>query len=437
MLRAASPLTCALLRAFAEAAELTLSERAENHDAIRQARGDRRRGVADGRRDPASARAPLHVGETELLDAERCGEPGRLVAVVGVRGESVDVRDVDRCIRTRRQDGPAGEHELGVGGFAPLIVDALADADDRYTSTQRSSHPVCLAERGRGANAPSCGTCKIPGTLAGGYHAEPVSCPGSDRFARRAWAADPRRPRRRRRQGRAARRQPVAPRAAARLGAAAGAAEPALPRLQPRQAQRRARSRQRRGRDRVPAPRRQRRFPVRERRAGRDGRARPRLRGAARGEPAPGLRRDHAVRAGRPVRAPSRDRSDARGDGRHDGAERRRRSPAGAHHRAADLVSRRGRERGRRAGRAPSPARHGRGAVRRRVSAGGGLLDRPQRDDRACHPGQEHRAQRHRAAAQHADDAARLSVRRRRGRADHHDRHAARAWSRGCSRTAR
>ena len=101
---------------FAEAAELTLSARAENHDAIRQARGDCRRRVADGRRHPASAGAPLHVGETELLDAERSREPRRLVAVVGVRGESVDVRDVDRRIRTRRQDGPAGEHELGVGG---------------------------------------------------------------------------------------------------------------------------------------------------------------------------------------------------------------------------------------------------------------------------------------------------------------------------------
>ena len=51
----------------------------------------------------------------------------------------------------------------------------------------------------------------------------------------------------------------------------------------------------------------------------------------------------------------------------------------------------------------------GRGAVRRRVGAGGGLLDRPQRDDRARHPGQGHRAQRHAAAAQHLDDAARLS----------------------------
>ncbi len=80
-----------------------------------------------------------------------------------------------------------------------------------------------------------------------------------------------------------------------------------------------------------------------------------------------------------------------------------------------------------RAGRAPAPARDRRGAVRRRVGAGGGLLDRPERDDRARDPGQEHRAQRHRAAAQHAGDAARLPVRRRRGGADRDHGDAARA----------
>ena len=66
-----------------------------------------------------------------------------------------------------------------------------------------------------------------------------------------------------------------------------------------------------------------------------------------------------------------------------------------------------------------------RGAVRRRLGAGGGLLDRAERDDRPRHPGPEHRAQRHRAAAQHAGHAARLPVRRRRGVPDRHRRHAA------------
>ena len=43
-----------------------------------------------------------------------------------------------------------------------------------------------------------------------------------------------------------------------------------------------------------------------------------------------------------------------------------------------------------------------RGPVRRRLRAGGGVLDRPERDDRPRHPGPGHRAQRHRAAAEHA-----------------------------------
>ena len=79
----------------------------------------------------------------------------------------------------------------------------------------------------------------------------------------------------------------------------------------------------------------------------------------------------------------------------------------------------------------------GRGAVRRRLGAGGGVLDRAQRDDRPRHPGQGHRAQRHHAAAQHARHAARLSLRRRRGGADRDHRDAATPGAAGCSRTAR
>ena len=77
-----------------------------------------------------------------------------------------------------------------------------------------------------------------------------------------------------------------------------------------------------------------------------------------------------------------------------------------------------------------------RGAVRRRVGAGGGVLDRPERDDRPRHPGPEHRAQRHRAPAEHAHDAARVPVRRRRGVPHRHVGHARRRWCRGWSRPA-
>ena len=227
----------------------------------------------------------------------------------------------------------------------------------------------------------------------------------SDRFARRARAADPGRLRRRRDQGRAAGRQPrraARPPLDTRLPPAA--AEPALPRLQPRQAQRRARSRQRRGprphsaasspaaisSSRTPAP-----GAMAARRLGFDA-----LR-----EINPRLVYVAVTPFGQdgPYAQPPRHRPDAGGDGRHDGVERRRRPAAGAHHacRRPGTTPRR---------RAPSPrwsptARRlttGDGAVRRRLGPGGRLLDRPQRDDRPRHPGQRHRAQRHPAAAQHA-----------------------------------
>jgi hypothetical protein len=44
---------------------------------------------------------------------------------------------------------------------------ALADADDRHTPTQGSSHPICLAEHGGGANAPHAIHLKDPGNSGG------------------------------------------------------------------------------------------------------------------------------------------------------------------------------------------------------------------------------------------------------------------------------
>ena len=172
------------------------------------------------------------------------------------------------------------------------------------------------------------------------------------------------------------------------------------------------------GRARLPRPRGQRRLRVRERRArARWTRAGSASRRCARSRPDLVYVAISPFGQTGPYAAPPRHRPHARRDGRGDGAQRRARPPAGAHHRAADVAPRRRRERARRAGRPPAPAADRRGPVRRRVGAGGGVLDRPQRDDRPRHPGPEHRAQRHRAAAQHARHAARVPVRRRRGRA--------------------
>ena len=233
----------------------------------------------------------------------------------------------------------------------------------------------------------------------------------------------PRRPRGRRRQGRAAWRRLVAPRAPDRRRRAGGTGQPAVPRLQPRQAQRRPRPRRPRRPARPARPRRHRRLRVRERRARRDGRPRPRLRGAARGAAGPRLRRPVPLRPDRALRPPPRHRPDARRDGRRDGAQRRPRSAPGAHHGAPDLAPRGRRERARRARRPRAPAGDRGGPVRRRLRAGGGLLDRPAGHDRPRHRRQGHRAQRHRAPAEHARHAPRVPLRRRRGLPDRDRRH--------------
>ena len=121
-----------------EARELPLRERAEDDDAVRHARRDRRRRVADRRRAAAPAPAPLHVGEAQLVDAERRGEPRRVVAIVRVGREAVDVARRYSRVLARAEDRLERERELGLGGLSMFVVGGLADARDRDTSAQRS-----------------------------------------------------------------------------------------------------------------------------------------------------------------------------------------------------------------------------------------------------------------------------------------------------------
>ena len=88
---------------------------------------DRRRGVGHRPRRASAARAPLHVGEAQLGQPECGGEPGRLVAIVGVRSEAVDVRHG----RPRRPRKPPGSH--GTPGRTPI--------PDFHCACSRSSHP--------------------------------------------------------------------------------------------------------------------------------------------------------------------------------------------------------------------------------------------------------------------------------------------------------
>ena len=264
-----------------------------------------------------------------------------------------------------------------------------------------------------------------------------VSRPRPDRRARRAGDVHPRRPRRRRDQGRAAGRRRVAARGPARRRRARRARQPALPRVQPRQAQRRARPRQR-GRppssscDLVATAD----FVFEN--AGPGAMAGRGLGFAALCDARPDLVYVAISPFGQDGPYAHHLATDltlaAMGgamalNGEPDRRPVRITVPQTWYHAAAEgalgaLVAHH-----RRAG-------HGRGPVRRRVRAGGRVLDRAERHDRPRHPGPRHRAQRHGAAAEHADDTARLPVRRRRGRADRHVGDAGRAWCRGWSRAA-
>jgi len=79
----------------AEPLELPLGQRAEDHDAVGEPRRDRRRGIADRRRSAATTAAPLHIGEAELGEAEGGGQARRVIAVIAVGGEAVDLAGVD------------------------------------------------------------------------------------------------------------------------------------------------------------------------------------------------------------------------------------------------------------------------------------------------------------------------------------------------------
>ena len=100
------------LRPLAEAAELALRERAIDDDALGEATGDRRRGVRHRAGYAAAPAPPLHVGEAQLVDAQRRGERHRLVAIIAERGEAVDAVRVDSRVLARREDSLEAKSSL-------------------------------------------------------------------------------------------------------------------------------------------------------------------------------------------------------------------------------------------------------------------------------------------------------------------------------------
>src|SRR5207248_10960169 len=97
---------------------------------------------ADRRRAATPAAAPLHVGEAQLRQPERGGQPRRVVPVVAVRGEAVDLARVDPGVVRGAENGLERQLHLGSGRLAVLVVRRLADPDDRHLASERLSRHV-------------------------------------------------------------------------------------------------------------------------------------------------------------------------------------------------------------------------------------------------------------------------------------------------------
>ena len=67
-----------------------------------------------GPRTAAAAAAPLHVGELEIRNPQGGRNAGRLVTIVAVGGEAVDLFGIDARILAGRDDGFQGQDNFGV-----------------------------------------------------------------------------------------------------------------------------------------------------------------------------------------------------------------------------------------------------------------------------------------------------------------------------------
>ena len=113
-----------------EAAELALCERAEHHRVFCIAGGHRSGRLRHGARTAAAAAAPYHACPRIVRKSERGCEAGRVIAVVAVGGEAIEVGDLDSGIRDRVENRLAGELEFADRRLAALVIFGLAEADN-------------------------------------------------------------------------------------------------------------------------------------------------------------------------------------------------------------------------------------------------------------------------------------------------------------------
>jgi len=132
----------------AETAVLTLAERSHDRDTARRPGVDRLGRVRHRRTHTTTPAIPHHARQTELRAAEGGGQTGRIVAVVRVGGEAVELVRREARVGAGGDDRLAGELELAsIRDPAPPSVLTLPDP--------HNAHPV---PHGRAASPAPPGT---------------------------------------------------------------------------------------------------------------------------------------------------------------------------------------------------------------------------------------------------------------------------------------
>ncbi len=117
-------------RSLAEATELALAQRPVHDDSFGGAAFDGHGRVGDRRAGPAAPRQPRQTGVAQLGQPQIGGHEGGFVAVLGERGQAVDVVDGHAGIGDGGQDGLHRQLVLAdTGDAAPLGVPGLTHAD--------------------------------------------------------------------------------------------------------------------------------------------------------------------------------------------------------------------------------------------------------------------------------------------------------------------
>src|SRR5262249_43597937 len=89
------------------------------------------RRVTDCARAAASTSTPEHVGETQFRQPQRRRNPHRIVAIIAVRGNSIQVGRLDSRVLAGAENRFQREPKLADRCLPALVVLGLTETDDR------------------------------------------------------------------------------------------------------------------------------------------------------------------------------------------------------------------------------------------------------------------------------------------------------------------